>query len=317
MEVRYVQPDGELWLGHRAFHVRSSSSGHIVAATADGIVSIIGPDHCRVASFSIGRELRSMSLHPAGQILVATLDDGASLLDSTGRVWRTIAGPVVDAWFDDEGRLWTLARGGSAHDASLSVYDSADQVTPRVRVRLVDPFGNSGWSFPNSITSAPFPLWVATAEEGQAVYWLETVPRGVRANLHDDFEFCTPPRMSPAFNGFLLFAERNELRRYTFPGLELIASLDLPPGASGADVRYLSEDDALVTTEAGIVYLIGLRAMSILAEVRVAGHEPSHLAGIVVARNHLVSVHRELPDPELRQHSTLVRWSDARTYSGP
>ena len=304
MEVRYVQPDAELWLGHRALHVRASSSGHIVAATADGIISVVGPDFSRVGSFALGRNLRSISLDPAGQALVATADDGASLLDFKGRVWRTITGPLVDAWFDQDGRLWTIARGVSAHDASVSLYDTADHGAPPLRVRLTDPHGGSNWFFPNSVTSAPFPVWVTAGEDGQAVYWLDTMSRGIRASLHDDFEFCTPPRMHPAKNAFLLFAEGNELRRYTFPGLELIASLDLPSGVLGADARFLSEDEALLTTNAGIVYLVDLRAMSIHAEVRVSGREPPDLTGIVSAGHHLVSVHGEV---------TLVRWSHART----
>ena len=297
VEVRYVQPDGKLWLGHRAFHVRSSTSGHIVAATADGIVSVVAPDFTRVGSFAIGRQLRSIGLDPAGQVLAATLDEGASLLDFKGRTLRTMSGWLVDAWFDLEGRLWTIGRGGSAHDASVSLYDNASQDAPALRVRLADPFGGSSWLFPNSISSAPFPVWVTAGEDGQAVYWLETISQGLRANLQDDFEFCTPPRMNHTGKGFLLLAEGKELRWYTFPGLELIASLDLPPGASAADARLLSDDEALVTTKAGIVYLVGLRAMTIQAEIRVAGHDD--LTGIIVAGNQLVSVH----------HDTLVRWT--------
>lgn len=262
-------------------------------------MSVVAPDHRRVGSFSVGRQLRSISLDPAGHVIAATLDEGASLLDFQGRTLRTISGWLVDAWFDQEGRLWTIARGSSAHDASVSLYERADQGQPILRVRLADPFGGSNWLFPNSIRPEPVPVWLTAGEDGQAIYWIETISQGLRATLQDDFEFCTPPRMNPAGNGFLLLAEGKELRWYTFPGLELIASLDLPPGTSGADARLLSEDEALVTTTAGIVYLIGLRAMSIQAEIRVAGHD--ELTGIIAAGNHLVSMH----------HDKLVRWAYA------
>lgn len=325
MTARTMRVAAELELGHRAYHVRCSSAGHIVAASKDGTVSVAGPSHALIGSFHLNTHLSAVSISPDGQTLAVTTAEGVELLDVAGSTLQTIVGRFVDAWFDARGVLW-LARRVSDSRFVIELYDGLTAQAPSCRIELEDPFGDSALMFPEGPVEGSVPLWVAAGQDGQAVYWLDHSDDALTADVLDDFEGCHPPVLSPgAGDRFLLLADFDELRIYDRDELAVVRRLPLPFGdVSVDDAIYLSPTSVVLNYADGLLCEIDLKTLT-MTEVVVAGHEPRPVAmlyptleesGICsdLARllrpsaGTIASVHTVLPDPKHVQHGLLVWW---------
>lgn len=325
--TRTVRVAGELNLGHRAYHVRCSSSGHIAAASEDGRVSVAGPSQALIGSFHLHAHLSAIAMAPDGQTLAATTATGVELLDIAGTRLQVIAGRFVDAWFDAKGVLW-VARRTSDSRFVIELYDGVIAKGSSCRVELEDPFGDSALMFHTSPVEGSVPLWVAAGQDGQAVYWLDNSGDELTAELLDDFEGCHPPALSPDDGDhFLLVADGQELRLYDRAELAVVHSLPLPfEDASVDDLMYLSPTSAAIAYGNGLICVIDLKAMT-STDIVVAGHEPRPVSALYptlrepgfcsdVARllrpsaSTIASVHTVLPDPSHVQHGSLVWWQN-------
>ena len=325
LATRTVRVTRELKLGHRAYHVRCSSSGHIVAASEDGKVSVAGPSQALIGSFPLSTHLSSVSIAPDGQTLAVTTAQGVELLDIAGLRLQSIAGRFVDAWFDARGVLW-LAHRTSDSRFVIELYEGMTAQGPSCRVELEDPFGDSALMFHAGPAGGSVPLWVAAGQDGQAVYWLDHSGDELTADLLDDFEECLPPALSPDDGDhFLLVADGQELRLYDRDELAIVRRLPLPFGEAPVDdMIYLSPSSAALMYGDGLMCVIDLNAMT-STDVVVAGHEPRPVSSLYptlrepgicsdLARllrpsaSTIASVHAVLPDPRHLQHGSLVWW---------
>lgn len=325
LAARTVRVTRELKLGHRAYHVRCSSSGHIVAASEDGRVSVADPSQALIGSFRLSSHLSSVSITPDGQTLAVTTAEGVALLDIAGSRIGAIVGRFVDAWFDARGVLW-LAHRTSDSRFIIELYEGKTSQGPSCRVELDDPFGDSALMFHAGPAGGSVPLWVAAGQDGQAVYWLDHSGDELTADLLDDFEECLPPALSPDDGDhFLLVADGQELRLYDRDELAVVRRLPLPfEDAPVEDLIYLSPSSAALIYGDGLMCAIDMKAMT-STEVVVAGHEPRPVSSLYptlresgfcsdVARLlrpsafTIASVHTVLPDPLHLQHGSLVWW---------
>jgi len=324
LTTRAVRVTGELKLGHRAYHVRCSSSGHIAAASEDGRVSVTGPSQALVGSFHLNTHLSAVSIAPDGQTLAATTAAGVELLDIAGSRLQAIAGRFVDAWFDARGVLW-LAHRTSDSRFVIELYDKMTTKGPSCRVELEDPFGDSALMFHAGPAGGSVPLWVAAGQDGQAVYWLDHSGDELTADLLDDFETCLPPALSTDDGDHFLLVADDQLRLYDRDELAVVRRLPLPfEDAPVDDLTYLSPTSAALTYSDGLICVIDMKAMT-STEVVVTGHEPRPVSALYptlrepgfcsdVARllrpsaSTIASVHRVLPDPGHLQHGSIVWW---------
>ena len=324
LTVRTVRVARELKLGHRAYHVRCSASGHIAAASEDGIVSVAGPSKTLIGSLRLNIPLSAISVAPDGKLLALTTAEGVELLDLAGSKLRIFAGRFVDAWFDARGMLW-LAHRASDDQFVIEIYDEATARRPSRRIELKDPFGDSALMFPVSPAEGSVPLWIAAGQDGQAVYWLDLSDDDLTADLLDDFDGCLPPALSPDGDHFLLVSDDHELRLYDRNELAIVRRLPLPfEDAPVNDLMYRNPRSAVLNYGDGLICVIDLEKMT-SREIVVAEHEPRPVAELYpslrepglcsdVARllrpssSTFASVHTVLPDPSHLQHGSLVWW---------
>ena len=205
-QTELVNPTAELSLNHRAFHVRASCAGHLAVASADGTVSVVGLDRKIVGSLELKCALSAISLSPSGHMLAITLKDEVQLVNLQGDILHRLAGPVVDAWFDSDAKLWLAKRTDNSRNFSVAIYEDGNLETALSHVVVEDPFGDSALLFPNRPSDDPVAIWVAAGQDGQVVAWLELENGRINVDILDDFGQCSPPEKSPISEEFLLLS---------------------------------------------------------------------------------------------------------------
>ena len=325
MQIQTVVPAKELLLSHRAFHIRTSCEGHVVAAATDGQVSVIGPSRSVEGNFCLKEKLNGISLHPKGHQLAVVVEGGVRLVNLRGETIDKMSGPVVDAWFDSQSNLWVASRASVGNGFEVAIHEGDNLARRLVHVNVEDPFGDSHFVFPDSPVECPVPIWIAAGQNGQVVDWIEQQDDELIVNTLDDFEQCSPPVVSPNGEEFLMPVGLNELVRFDLLSMEQMGTLQLPTESLVTSCLYLDDIEALVTDESGLAYRVDVSEMAIVSQIEVAGHKPrkigelypglddaglcSDLFQVVSAgRDGLMSFHKVLPDPDFRQLASVAWW---------
>ena len=270
-----VAPTTTAALGHRALHIGAANSGHVVALSKEGIGSLLAPDHLTVARFEVGCHLGGIAVSPDGKRL-AMLEDSAMTLialpDLAEKV--RVEDSIEGCLFSRSGKLlWTTLHSGS-DVAVLEIRDSKSCAII-ARTEVPDPFESSELMLFNHPIEDRVALWVAAGQDGQCLYWGHYDGCELTMQRFPELTDTTPPSFDRSGKRFLVvsggcvrlyeFPNGPELGRITWP-LE-----DDPPAET---VAFVGDEHALVHSGNGRLFLVGLRRMQIVEEIRIRGHEP-------------------------------------------
>ena len=260
-------------------------------ASPDGEVTLIDLESGQTKSVPRLPKIQDISLHPT-QTVFAVVDANVgtlSIIDLNRSHHKDLGIPelrtsenaqckpaFIACYFDQTGDvLWTVARLTSE---TVEVQcRKTDQWSVVGTVTVDDPFEATHCSFHDTSRSDVVALWMAAGQNGQQVFWITKHLHSLRVELEPFLENTSPPVFSPDRDEYLVVDELHSVCKYPFPTdrkLGTCHSKWRKQDFFGDSLCYLDSKTALVLTHHSRVFRIGLRAMKILDEVIIAGHEP-------------------------------------------
>lgn len=289
----FLKPDGKIDLEHRAYFLRGAPLRSVViAAAADGLLSIVSPDLKKVQLRRFPSKARAVSPHPLDQCL-AWVDgktgslsvqgfDGSRILEIAPPPVRETTPQWIQRGFDDcfyseDGRyLWTIAPLNSGdmmvqlHEAETG--DTVDKATVK------DPFGGSSCSFHPTGRPSLISLWLAAGNPDMVqVYWLKQTRNGFSCTLEANLRNSVPPAFSPGGDQFLALKEGHAICKFEFPAMRQVSS---PLESEDEDnpfaesLCYFNDRQALASTGKQRIFVVDTVQMKVEAEASLEGHEP-------------------------------------------
>jgi hypothetical protein len=277
-------------LEHRAYFLRSSAGApFIVAGSTDGFVSVVDSQF-GIGTTRVAPQIRALSPHPFDSGVAWVNGKGTLMVQRSGDARQVeIAPPPTrpgtstyipdgfqDCFFDENGtQLWLVAHLGD-EDVEVTLVDIQSWRATHKFV-VPDPFQESSCSFHSTNVPGRISMWMAAGQNGQQVFWLNSVDDQVSCDQELKLENTTPPVFCSEGSHFLVSDECNQLCQYEFStGRKLGASIK-PVGADNwfaESVCWLDNGRAIAATNEGRVYLIDTNRMRIVEEVVIEGHEP-------------------------------------------
>ena len=313
-------------LQHRALHVSTADSGHVVALLEEGSGSLVGPDYRVLKQFQLSDPVKAVAIS-SGRDLVAVITEGALSIMHAGNlnVDARITGSFESCLFRHS-LLWTASRL-SKTTASIEVRAIGNwRVLARVEVE--DPFEDSALMLFPQGNSDQIALWVAAGQDGQCLYWARRDGSSIGIQQFPGLHDTTPPSFDGEGSRFLVVSGC-DLKLYRYPsGPELRkVAWQLEDDLPGECTAFIGPEHALIHSGNGRLFLVDLRTGQIADEVTIRGHElkpirehyPNLRQDIGVCSDlstfarlpngDIMSVHRELPT-ELVSHwrDQLVFW---------
>lgn len=268
----------EVSLPHRAFFVLASASGHVVAASAEGRVSVLGQHLVLVAQLEVGRKVDDIAISPAGDLLAICGDGSLSLIRTAeGREeWTVPIGHGGAAGFDHGGALlWSLD------------LEDAEKVTVRIRdVRdgrvlreghFTPPSTALGCSLHPQPRSGAVAIWAAAGQDGQWVLLAHDDGEAIAIAQVEGISESIPPCFDADGSAFLT-TTFDSVTRWSLPEATCTAAVRAWPWSEsdedsvGSSVAWAGAHGALVTTSENRLFLVDLESGRVVDEVVVDGH---------------------------------------------
>jgi hypothetical protein len=285
-----LKPTAELELDD-ATHYVLASEGRPLSLLAPTMASLVHAPSGPVQPLRMARHPGHAILHPGGSMLARIHGGSGELVvrDITGKTLFTMAPPPIegrsslrrgfdDFRFEGDGRfLWAVAPM-SENACQINLIETTGWTTVH-SVGVDEPIGGSKFVLDDTPWPGLLSLWAAAGQDGQQVYWVarDHETNTILVETVAQLANCTPPVFSPDGEEFLVLAEFNELKRYAFPGVDVLGG----PLESGDEdnpfaesMCYLDGRRAIVGTGEGRIFLVDVERMAVEDEVAVEGHEP-------------------------------------------
>jgi hypothetical protein len=318
----------ETRLSHRAYYFAAARRTPLmIAVREDGLATIVvGNANPRERQFESG--LQGVAISPDGERVLLVHDGSISVQNvATGEIVAPIEGSFGAAAYSADGLVACTARLPDQDSVRVEIRDAAT-MRELGAVNVEDPFGDSGLSLIAHPARQEFCLWIAAGQDGQVLVTVAWDGARVTETPFTDLAEVTLPAFSPDGATVLVSSDLKELLRFSYPGGELLSTLQWPDEeeSAGEHMAFLDQETALVSSTEGRLYIVDLRDGTLRAEVAVPAHLPrptNELYPILADETTLVSdlgyfhalgggefvsVHQHLPSSNDEWRDTLIRW---------
>jgi hypothetical protein len=336
-----ISPVKEVLLPYRIFFVRCAESGHVVAASREGAVTVFGPGLAPLSSFDVGRAIHDVSIAPNGESLALCSDGSLSLnrVSDGHEQFATSIGKRCAVEFADSDRLWTVSADEDGVEVTVELRE-----TTKGRVLRANDFrdpldGGSHCSFHRTNRADAIAIWVAAGQDGQWIFWAHDTGRSIAIKQARGISECTPPEFNTDGDEFLIL-ESDQLSRWYFAKQKRLTTFSKWPWVETEDddvgtyVGWVGRDRALVKSNGDRLYLVDIEQGRLVDEVAIAGHLPRPVSELFPSLKHevglttdvsyfvadgqgrMLSVHRDLPRSakQKREKNRLALW-DTRSLA--
>jgi hypothetical protein len=270
----------EVRLEHRAYFLQAAASGHVVAGSPEGHLSVLSPELTLLGRFDLARHPSDVAISPAGDRLAICAGDTLSLVRSGdgAETLRVTLGACCAVRFSDDGTLlWTLHP--EADDTiAVQLRDAGDGRLLR-EGRFAVPTSDVRCSFHPHPHRDHVSLWVAAGQDGQWIFWAHDAGASitvVQAEPESIAE-CTPPVFDATGGAFLISAFET-LSRWSLAEHARSATIDEWPWSESEDdcvgesIAWVGPHRAIVATNENRLYLVDLVNARVIDEAFIEGH---------------------------------------------
>ena len=322
-------PFSEVVLNHRAYHVAAAAeSGHIAAISRKGRGSLISPDHLTTTLFRGPVDPSDLSVAATGRFLAIAGRGGLTIIPtSTFTLTERLDDSFESSKFCGDDVLWSALKPES--DTIVLCIRNFDTRQIVAQTEIPDPFGDSCVTLLSHPDGKHVVVWVAAGQDGQCLFWASRDGSAIAVHRLSDLEETTPASFNSRGDQFLVVCGA-ELRRYGFPGGDLVGRMRWPSDAEdnqiGDLVSFVDEGRAVLASNEGRLHLVDLEKMLITDEIILQGHEPKPMPDLYpnlgegrgvcsdlayflpLSTGGFLSVHRDLYSQSDDDHDHLLIW---------